>query len=188
MPAREGLTISLVSAATFASLRTAASSRSGWRAARSDAGEVARTSGHPHDRRRLRAMPGSPPAWASWPQAGTRLPMTAVKITIFSFSCDQPGCREVVEIMPELPYLSYAARQLAGAGRLGHRAGQVLLPGPQEVTEQRPVMRLPKLPLQVHAAGGRVRHALPGVAGGPIGAVGVLTRLALSTISAGPRL
>jgi hypothetical protein len=38
--------------------------------------------------------------------------MTAVKITIFSFSCDQPGCREVVEIMPDLPYLSYAARQL----------------------------------------------------------------------------
>jgi hypothetical protein len=38
--------------------------------------------------------------------------MTAVKITIFSFSCDQPGCREVVEIMPDLPFLSYAARQL----------------------------------------------------------------------------
>ena len=38
--------------------------------------------------------------------------MTAVKITIFSFSFDQPGCREVVDIMPELPYLSYAARQL----------------------------------------------------------------------------
>ena len=58
--------------------------------------------------------PGSPPARASWP-AGRHpadRPMTAVKITIFSFSCDQPGCREVVEIMPGLPYLSYAARQL----------------------------------------------------------------------------
>jgi hypothetical protein len=89
MPAFEGLTISLVSYGTFASLRTAASSRSGWRAARSDAGEVA---------------------------------MTAVKITIFSFSCDQPGCREVIEIMPELPYLSYAARQLRA--REGWATGQ----------------------------------------------------------------
>jgi hypothetical protein len=66
-------------AGMFGSRPRAASSRSGWRAPRSDAGEVA---------------------------------MTAVKITIFSFSCDQPGCREVVEIMPDLPYLSYAARQL----------------------------------------------------------------------------
>ena len=43
MPASDGHTIPLVSAGTFASLRTAASSRSGWRAARSDAGEVAVT-------------------------------------------------------------------------------------------------------------------------------------------------
>ena len=48
--------------------------------------------------------------------------MTAVKITIFSFSCDQPGCREVVEIMPDLPYLSYAARQLRA--REGWATGQ----------------------------------------------------------------
>ncbi len=43
---------------------------------------------------------------------GGRSPVTDVKITIFSFSCDQPGCREVVEITPDPPYLSYAARQL----------------------------------------------------------------------------
>ncbi len=54
--------------------------------------------------------------------------MTAVKITIFSFSCDQPGCREVVEIMPELPYLSYAARQLRERQGWGTGQGKYFCP------------------------------------------------------------
>ncbi len=74
MPAGEGRTIPLVSAATFASPRTAASSRSGWRAARSDAGEVAVTLGN------IRMIAGAcapcpalrPPGLAGL-RAGTRL-------------------------------------------------------------------------------------------------------------------
>lgn len=54
--------------------------------------------------------------------------MTVVKITIFSFGCDRPDCQEVVEIMPELPHLSYAARQLRERAGWVTRQGKYFCP------------------------------------------------------------
>jgi hypothetical protein len=85
--------------------------------------------------------------------------MTAVKITIFSFSCDQPGCREVVEIMPDLPYLSYAARQLREREDWATGQGKYFCPAHKRrlrsagLTGTQPLVTL----VAFHPAGARLR-------------------------------
>ena len=84
--------------------------------------------------------------------------MTAVKITIFSFSCDQPGCRKVVEIMPDLPYLSYAARQLREREDWSTGQGKYFCPAHKRLLRSAG-LRGPNLVAlaAIHPAGARLR-------------------------------